>query len=400
LLKLVIATSYERIGFMKPASPSKRSVIAPENQSATFVELFFDLVFVFSVTQVVGLLHHGFTWTSVGQAVLVFWLVWWAWTQFTWALNAADTTHHWVGFGTLLATAVAFFMAIALPEAFDKRSLWFATTYALVRIIGLIIYVWVSWQDRSQRLAVRTFGLLSLGGLLVVLLGGYLGGSAQYGLWGLAILLDIIAASIGGRSEGWNLHPEHFAERHGLFVIIALGETLIVTGSGVTSKLWTADLMVVATLAVLCTCGLWWSYFQKSKPVLEHALERTKGAKQAELGRDVFSLFHFPMLLGVIAFSYAVEEAVAHPSDSLSFVIRLALALGLTLFLGGMVVAMWRATQLILWLRLVLTLITALTILFFANINAGLSLGIAFTGILLIVILEQWFRVFPHTADS
>src|SRR5687768_14561646 len=103
-----------------------QTIVSPEDQKVTFVELFFDLVFVFSVTQVVGLLHDGLSWIVVGQAVLVFWLVWWAWTQFTWALNAADTTHPTVELGTLVATAVAFFMAVAVPEAFHDRALWFA----------------------------------------------------------------------------------------------------------------------------------------------------------------------------------------------------------------------------------------------------------------------------------
>lgn len=109
----------------------RRPITSPEDQSATFVELFFDLVFVFAVTQVVGLLHDGLTWASVGRAILVFWLVWWAWTQFTWTLNAADTTHPWIELGTLAATAAAFFMAIALPNAFAERALGFAAAYVL-----------------------------------------------------------------------------------------------------------------------------------------------------------------------------------------------------------------------------------------------------------------------------
>lgn len=156
---------------------------APEDQSVTFVELFFDLVFVFSVTQLVGLLHEGLSWPVIGQAVLVFWLVWWAWSQFTWTLNAADTTHSLVRLGTLLATAVAFFMAVALPDAFHGRSLWFAVTYVLVRGIGLAIQAWVSGENASLHAAVRVWILVSLGGLAAVLLGGWLGRAAQIWLW-------------------------------------------------------------------------------------------------------------------------------------------------------------------------------------------------------------------------
>jgi low temperature requirement protein LtrA len=315
---------------------SQPSIASPDNQNTTFVELFFDLVFVFSVTQVVGLLHGGLNWTTIGQAILVFWLVWWAWTQFTWALNAADTTHQLVELGTLGATALAFFMAVTLPDAFSDRGWWFAIVYVLVRGIGLALYAWVASADPSQRAAVVTFAAVSLGGLVAVLIGGYLGGGIQYWFWGLAIGLDVIAAAVGGQAEGWNLHPEHFGERHGLFVIIALGETLIVAASGVTEAPWTGHLVTVAVLAVAITCGLWWSYFVRIKPILDRALESSRGAEQSTMARDVYSLVHFPMMCGIIAYAVAVEEAIAHPVDPLPLYSRVALAVGLALFVGGM----------------------------------------------------------------
>ena len=233
----------------------REPVTAPEDQSATFIELFFDLVFVFAVTQVVGLLHGGLTSLSVGQAVLVFWLVWWAWTQFTWALNAANTTHSGVELGTLAATAVALFMAIALPEAFGQHAPLFAATYVSVRLIGLALYTWVSWGNEARRSAVRGFALLSISGFSAVLLGGVLGGAALYWLWGLAVLLDVIAARSGNQVAGWDIHSGHFVERHGLFVIITLGETLIVAASGLTEGAWTGNLIAVAVVAVITTCG-------------------------------------------------------------------------------------------------------------------------------------------------
>ncbi|MGH7552375.1 MAG: low temperature requirement protein A [Longimicrobiales bacterium] len=143
---------------------STTSIVSPEEQNVTFVELFFDLVFVFCVTQIVGLLHDGFTASAIGQAVLVFWLVWWGWTQFTWALNAADTTHHVVELATLFATAVAFFMAVAIPDAFHGRVAWFAVPYVAVRVTGLTVYGWVAAAaDATQHAAVRKFSLVSVG---------------------------------------------------------------------------------------------------------------------------------------------------------------------------------------------------------------------------------------------
>jgi len=157
---------------------------SPEDQKVTFVELFFDLVFVFSVTQVVGLLHHGIDWIAAGRSMLVFWLVWWTWTQFTWSLNAADTTHTMVQLSVLVATGIAFFLAVAVPDAFGERALWFAITYVLVRAVGLGLHYVVALENPAMRRPLRTFIILSSGGFLAVIIGGILGGTAQYGFWG------------------------------------------------------------------------------------------------------------------------------------------------------------------------------------------------------------------------
>lgn len=250
----------------------RRSIISPEDQKVTFVELFYDLVFVFSVTQIVGLLHNELSWITVGQVILVFWLVLLGWGQFTWALNAADTTHYLVQFGVLVAAAFALFMGIALPAAFQDRALWFAITYISVRVIGMILFYLVALEDPKLRAALRTWIGLSTLGLIAVLVGAALGGAAQYWLWSLAIILDLFSAAIGGQAEDWNIHPEHFSERHGLFVIIVLGETLIVAASEATGALLSFSLIAVGVLAVAITSALWWSYFVRAKPILDHAL--------------------------------------------------------------------------------------------------------------------------------
>ncbi|MCB0196325.1 MAG: low temperature requirement protein A, partial [Anaerolineae bacterium] len=321
-----------------------------------------------------------------------------AWTQFTWALNAADTTHSLVELATLVATGVAFFMAVALPDAFHGWGLWFALPYVVVRIIGLVLYIWVASADPTQRAAVQRFGLVSMGGVAAVLIGGFVGGSMQYWMWGLAILLDVIAALVGGESEGWNLHPEHFGERHGLFVIIALGETLIVAASGMTGAAWTGDLVIIAILAVTITCALWWSYFPRTKHQLDHVLEESRGAEQSALARDVYSLLHFPMLCGIIAYAVAVEEIIAHPHEALPFEGRAALASGLLLFVGGMGIAFWRATKRLLLSRLVLTIATAVLIIAVAGIAPLMSLVIALIGVLIIIAIEERTKNLPVSA--
>lgn len=362
---------------------------APEGQGATWVELFFDLVFVFSVTQVVGMLHHGLDWATIGQATLVFWLVWWAWSQFTWGLNAADSTHPTVQLGTLTATGVAFIMTVALPDAFQERALWFAIPYVLVRIIGLGLGYWVTSVNPSQQANVRTFALLSLGGLATVLIGAVVGGTAQYIFWGITIVADILAGMISGQNEGWDLRPHHFGERHGLFVIIALGEILIIAAGGVSSDTWSGEMITIAALAVAITCGLWWSYFARAKFLIDKALAASQGTQQFAMARDVFSLIHFPMLCGVIAYAAALEEAVAHPGQPLSQSVQLTLAAGVVLFVGGMALAMWRAARHAALPRVIITLLAAATIAIVNGINPVSSLAIVFASLVIIALIEQ-----------
>jgi low temperature requirement protein LtrA len=331
------------------------SIVSPHDQRVTFVELFFDLVFVFCVTQVVKLLGH-IDLPSAGSALLVFWLVWWAWTQFAWALNAANTDHPRVQMTTLLATAVAFFLAVGIPRTFDDRALWFAVPYVAVRVVGLLVYYWVAWVDPLQRRAVRIFGLFSVTGLALVLTGAMAGGRALYWCWALAVALDLLAAGVGGQLEGWNLHPEHFGERHGLIVIIALGEALIVAATGVSGDQATPAAGATGALAVGVTCGLWWNYFRQARPSFEHALAVRQGSARSCLARDVFSVLHFPMLSGVIAIAAATEQALAHPESSLGVNVRVALGAGFLLFVGGASAAVWRATG---WLPVRRTLLSA-----------------------------------------
>jgi len=374
---------------MKSSDNPKKHILAEGDQAVSFAELFFDLVFVFCVTQVVHLLHGSFDWLHVGRAVLVFWLIWWAWTQFTWALNAADTEHNWIQLGTLLATAFAFFMAVAVPQAFAGGAMWFAITYVAVRSIGLLIYLWVAWSDTSMRTAVKTFGAVSIAGLVAVLIGGFVGGVAQYWFWGLAIFLDVLAATIGANSEGWNLHPRHFAERHGLFVIIALGETLIVAASAVAEESWDQSLLLISALAVGITSALWWLYFYRIKDQLEHAMARQTGAAQSSMARDMFSLFHFPLVCGLIIYAYAIEEAMMHPGEPLTFEGRLALGVGIFLYSMSIVVAYWRGTKKLLVPRAVMTIFIAATIIGYDGITCFRSLMISFSLLILLFGIEE-----------
>lgn len=366
-----------------------RPITTDEDQRVTFIELFFDLVFVYAVTQVVALLHDELTWPTVGRAVLVFWLVWWAWTQFTWALNSADTTHPAVEASVLVATAVAFLMAVVVPDAFGDAGGWFAAAYIAVRALGLAVYGRVAWDDPAKRAAVRRFALASVTGLVAVAAGGVASGNARLWWWGAAILLDLFAAAIGATAEGWDIRPDHFGERHGLFVIIALGESLIVAAAGLTGVERTAEVVAVGIFAVAATCSLWWTYFIRAKPALDRALGRLAGAQRSTLARDAYSFGHFLVVFGIVLFAVAIEDAVEHVDASMSTGAVAALTGGLVLFLGATAGILWRAGVGVLVPRVVIVAGTVAAV--WATHDAGVawSLAAAAAGVVAVAAVEQ-----------
>lgn len=216
--------------------------------------------------------------------------------------------------------------------------------YVAVRVVGLTVYYWVAWGNREQRRAVHVFAGLSSTGLVAVLIGAFAGGAARSWWWAAAIGLDLVAAGVGGQQQGWNIHPDHFVERHGLIVIIALGETLIVAASGLIAAPPTTMATLTGLLAVAVTAGLWWTYFHYPRTLFEHALASREGNARSCTARDVFSVIHFPVLCGVIAMAAATEQALAHPDQPLAADIRAALGGGALLFIYGTGAAMWRVT--------------------------------------------------------
>ena len=369
---------------------SSVALVSPDDQGATFVELFFDLVFVFAITQVTHYAAHHLDLETVVRAVIVFWLIWWGWTQFTWALNAANTDHHHVRLGTLIATGIAFAMAFSVGNAFAEvrdAALWFSVSYVGVRVLGLGLYYQVVRSNADHRSAVIAFSALSLGGLVAVLAGSLVAPSLRTWIWLGAIALDFGAARVAGDRRAWGLHPGHFAERHGLIVIIALGESLIVAGTALTSNT-AAVVLATGAVAVLMTCLLWWTYFGWVREVLEEALVGANGRERARLGRDAYSLWHFPLVSGIIALAVGFEGAF-HPHEYSVTQVSIAVGTGLTLFLVATAGALWRAAHCVLWNRLVVVAATLGALALIAPSSPIQVLGIGCVGLAMIVGVEQ-----------
>ncbi len=370
---------------------ARRSVRASQPQGVTFVELFFDLVFVFAVTQVTALTAHDLTGAGVLRAILVGWLIWWAWTQFTWTLNPADTTHEWVRVLTLAATAAAFVMAASVPRAFTDEAIWFALPYLAVRLLGLGLQVRVEVdREGADHGAVYRWAGASLVGLALVLAGALVDLDLRSLLWLGAIGADFAAAAIAGRAATWDLNPAHLSERHGLFVIIALGELLIVAGTAVADAELSPGLVTVVGASILVACLLWWTYFGWLKEDLEHRFAAADPRRLGPLARDAFSLAHFPLVGGIVGFAVAVEETVVHPDDPMTAPVVAALGIGVALFVASSALSLRILGGPVLVARVValVAMAVALVVILPLGVPSAVPLGAVAAALLGIVVVE------------
>ena len=364
-----------------------KNLSSPDEQGADFVELFFDLVFVFAITRITSYTAHHLDASHIPFAVLTFWLIWWGWTQFTWSLNAANTRLSFVRLLVLLATGVAFVMASSVDVAFGEGVMWFAVPYVIIRTIGIALYARVTTgKDASNR--IRAFAIPSFVGLIAIMAGAFADPSIRTWWWLLAIGFDMLAGYIGGRAEGWDLKSGHFAERHGLIVIIALGESLIVAAIAIGSQDRSQELLIVGGLAVLVTCLLWWSYFSWIFEHMEQKLSELSGSKQASSGRDAYSFLHFPIICGIIGVAVGFEKILGHPHDLLSIPTAAALGGGYLLFTGFTALSVWRLGGIFLTPRMVILLTSIIGIVFSVGHPPYMAFSIVALSLILINIFE------------
>jgi low temperature requirement protein LtrA len=383
----------------------RRRLHGPEDQAVTFVELFFDLVFVFAVTEITALTATHLNWTGVARSILLFWLIWWAWTQFTWTLNPADTTHDLVRIITLVATGVAFIMATSVSRAFGSEAFWFVIPYLVVRLLGLGLQVRIDLERaRVERGSVVLWASLSLIGLTLVLAGAFVDPPARNWIWLAAIGADLLAAGSGAggdrRGRDWDIRPAHFSERHGLFVIIALGESLIVAATAVSAAERTWALMGDVIAALVIVCLLWWTYFGWLKEAAEEDLAKVGSTKIGPLARDAYSLGHFPLVCGIVAFSVAIEEIVHHPAHALSGAVVAALGVGISLFVGSSAFYYWRVTGHLLVARLVVLAATMVALVLVSSHEPIWLLVVVATGLFVIVVTEARTGVDARAHDE
>jgi len=300
------------------------------------LELLWDLVFVFAVTQVTSLLYRHLNWTGFGRAMLVLALIWWAWSAFVWASNAQPPTSATLR-GVLLAATLAIFIAgLAVPGAFGAEGTLFAVSYTVVRALHLALYADASRQGNAAWSAIAGFAITVALGMALLIAGSFLATTPRAILWLIAVAIDYAGPAWLTRERLRGIQQvavAHFAERYGLFVIICLGESIVTIGVGARGRPLSAALVAAVWLGLLITVGLWWTYFDRFAETAERALRSHRDPVLA--AADAYSYLHLVIVAGIIVFAVGVNGLVHSVSQPLPPGPRLALCGGVALYLLG-----------------------------------------------------------------
>ncbi len=316
-----------------------------DQHRTTPVELLWDLVFVFAITQVSSLLSRDLSWAGFGRSMLVLALVWWAWSAFVWAANAQTQTSGTLRACLLLSTVLIFITGLALPDAYGSEGTLFAATYALVRLLHLALYADASRQGNASWKAIAGFGVTVLIGMALLLIGSFFHGGVRVALWAAALAIDYAGPAWLTRERLRGLQRvavAHFAERYGLFVIICLGESIVAIGvaGNVSRGHLGAELITSVTLTLAITIAMWWTYFDRFAATAEERLRVHDDPVLA--AADGYSYLHLLIVAGIITFAVGVHALVEHVARPLAAAPRLALCGGVALYLIGHVGFRWR----------------------------------------------------------
>ena len=311
-----------------------RSIVREEGGPArvTSLELFFDLVFVFALTQVTALIARDPTFASMGRGLLVLAILWWAWSGYAWLTSTVDPELALTRVVMFAAMGAMLIVALATPRAFGDDGVVWGVAYLALRLLHAALFRLGARGDPALRHQVVSLVLSVIPGAgLIILAGAALEGTARDLLWVAAVLLDYgIVLSFG--VEGWRVRAEHFAERFALIVIIALGESIVAIGVGAQDLRLDALEIAAALTALAVVCLLWWGYFDVSALIAEHRFREATGADQLRLARDAYALLHLPMVAGIALFAVGVKKTLGDPGDALKDMPAVALCAGLALY--------------------------------------------------------------------
>ena len=317
------------------------TAVLRERETVTPLELFFDLVFVLALTQCTALMADTPTWAGLAKGLLVLGMLWWCWVGYSWLTSVVDPEEGTVRLAIFAAMAGLLVAALCVPDVFGDTGLLFACSYAVVRAAHIALFVVASRDDPGLRRSTTGLAGSTAVAASLLVVASFTDGTAQGALWALALVLDMGGPLLMGQ-DGWKLMPGHFAERHGLIVIIALGESIVAIGVGAERGV-DAGVVAVAVLGTVAAAALWWLYFDVVALVAARRLANaTPGREQNGIARDSFSLLHFPMVAGIVLLALGLKKTLAHVEDPLELVPAAALLGGTALYLLAHVAFRWR----------------------------------------------------------
>ncbi len=303
-----------------------------QGESVKPLELFFDLVFVLAITQCTALMADNPTWEGLAQGLLVLAVLWWAWVGYAWLTSVLDPEEGAVRFAIFVAMAAMLVVGLAVPEAFGDLGLLFAGAYAVVRVMHIALFSIASRDDPELRRSVVGLAVSTAIGVGLLIAASQTNHLLQGSLWALAILLDMGGPLVFG-VEGWKLKPEHFAERHGLIMIIALGESIVAIGIGAEAGVGAGE-VVAAVAGIAVACALWWLYFDVVALVAARRLMKASvGREQNAIARDSYSIIHLPMVAGIVLLALGLKKTLEHVGDPLELEVATAMLGGIAIYL-------------------------------------------------------------------
>jgi low temperature requirement protein LtrA len=339
------------------------------------LELFFDLVFVFALTQVTELMSQNPTWEGLGQGMLVMIALWWAWGAYAWLTNyiaAEEGLERLLMFGVMGAML---FAALAVPHAFGDDALLFAIAYAIARWLHIFIWAEANENIDTGQAIVRLARTALPAPALLIAAAFVDDGTTRAVIWIVALLLDLAGPFVFG-VRGFRVSARHFAERFGLIVIIALGESIVAIGAGVSSDL-DAGIIVAAGFGLIVSCALWWAYFDVWALITETRFRQARGHTRVLIARDVYSYLHLPMTAGVVLIALGIKKTIGDVDEPLKVAPAAALFGGIALYYAGHIGIRWRMTHTLFRGRVVALVVSVALIPVATEVDALLALGLA-----------------------
>jgi low temperature requirement protein LtrA len=305
---------------------------AEREHPVTPLELYFDLVFVFAFTQVTTVLSNNPTWSGLGHGLLILTALWWAWAAYAWLTNTVDPGVGAVWGAVLVAMAAMFVAALAVPDAFGNHGVVFGVAFVVVAVMHLALYALSARGEPELFVAILRIAPTSVVGALLILVAGFVDDPARTVIWIVALVVGFLGPLFGG-SSGWRLAPAHFVERHGLIVIIAIGESLVAIGLGERRVGLTTGVMVAAVLGFVVATSFWLAYFDFFPIRGQQLLSDRSGVQRTALARDIYTYLHLPMVTGIVLFAFSMKTTLAHVGDELDTIPTLGLCGGPALYL-------------------------------------------------------------------